>query len=126
MKKVILNAHILDLDGAVVNTQTSRVAIDATGKVITDANGQPIREQKPLLFGKIALDALVRVSTKTDDEAKAKFALATALNDNIKETNTVIELDDLDYEFVAGIISRQPLIVKARFLEMVEAQNPAN
>lgn len=124
MKKVILNAVILDLEGAVITAGTQRVAIDGNGQVIKDAQGQPIREQKPMTFGKIALDALVRATTKDDAEAKDKFALANQINDNLKLVAPAeLQLEDADYDFVAGIIARQPLIVKARFIEMVEAQN---
>lgn len=124
MKKVILNAEIVDLSGVVLATQTGKILTDETGKYVTDVNGQPVRETKPILFGKIILDSLLRVTTKTDDEAKSKFVLASKLNDNLKlSAPTEMELSDEDFEFATTVISRQPLIIKARFLEMVELSN---
>jgi len=117
MKKVILNDVILGLNGETVTENSQPVM---------GQNGQMTMNQIPQKFGKAILAALLRIQTATDAETEAKFNLATQINDNLKlNAPTVIELADEDFAFVQGVMARQPLLIKARFLEMVEAQNPA-
>ena len=117
MKKVILNDVILGLNGETVTEQ---------GRTVIGENGQPQASSIPTKFGKVVLAALLRIQTKDDADVAAKFALANQINDNLKLTApTVIELADDDFDFAKKVMSRQPLIVAARFLDMVADQNPA-
>ena len=115
MKKVILNDVILGLNGETVTENSQPVM---------GTNGQMQMQQIPNKFGKAVLAGLLRVQTASDAETEAKFNLANQINDNLKLTvPTVIELSDEDFAFVKSVMDRQPLLIKARFLDMVEAQN---
>ena len=117
MKNVILNGLILGLNGETVTEQ---------GRPVVGENGQQQVSNIPIKFGKAVLAALLRTQTKDDADVAAKFALANQINDNLKLSSpTVIELNDDDFDFVKKVMARQPLLVAARFLDMVADQNPA-
>jgi hypothetical protein len=116
MKKVILNAAVLGLNNEVINVPT--------GRTIMGENNVQRQETRPVKFGFEVLKAIMGVQTKTDEEATAKWAFAKSVNENLNvETPTVMELSDEDFAFVQNVMSRQPLTVKARFIEMVAEQN---
>ena len=124
MKKVILNGTITDLDGNVQQMQSGRIAIGANGLPVADAMGNPIREVKNQTFGRFVLDALLQSPTKDDAETQAKFALCERINENLKlAAPTELELSDTEFETVSQTMSRQRLLIKARWLEMVEGLN---
>ncbi|GEM_PF-1262995 len=116
MKKVILNAPILGLNGEVI--------VSPTGRVITGEGGVQSQEQKPLTFAQTALNTIIRSRTRTDEEAEALFALAEKLNNTLKvSTPETLELSDEEFAAVKEAIDREAVIVKARFLQMVEELN---
>ncbi len=115
-KKVILNAPILGLKGEKV--------VDHTGNYVTNEEGREVPEVVELKFGKIALDNIVRSGTETDEQALLAFSLAEKLQTNLEEKEpTEIELSEDEFNWVRGAISQQAVIVKARFLQMVEKLN---
>ena len=117
MKKVILNAVVLGLNGETLVTNT--------GRTLTGQDGQQSAEQLPILFGKVALDTIIRSRTKDDEQTQLLCDLSVKLNETILlDTPEVLELSDEEFLAVKQSIDREALIVKARFLQMVEAQNP--
>ncbi len=117
MKKVILNAPILDLNNQAVTAPTGRAMVTEQGQQ---------QEIAPIKFGKLAVDAIVRASTRTDEEALQAFDLAAKINESLKLSEpTQLELSDEEFEMVSKAIARREVIVKARFLQMVETLNPA-
>jgi len=116
MKKVILNAPILGLNGETI--------VSPTGRVFTGENGVQSQEQKPLTFAQTALNTIIRSRTRSDEEAAQLFALAEKLNNTLKASAPeILELSDEDFTVVKEAIDREAVIVKARFLQMVEDLN---
>ena len=71
MKKVILNAVVLGLNGETVTV--------ATGRTLRGENGVPTQETKAVKFAEVALGVIIRSTTNTDEETNAKFDLAKML-----------------------------------------------
>ena len=118
MKNVILNAPVLGLNGETLVAQT--------GRTVAGQNGQLQAEQAPIVFGKLALDSIIRSRTQTDEQNEILFNLAEKLNNIVKVTTPqTLELSDEEFEAVKAAIDREAVIVKARFLQMVEELNPA-
>ncbi len=116
MKKVILNAPILGLKGEKV--------VDHTGNYILNDEGQNVPEVVEVKFGKLALDGIVRSGTENDEQALLAFSLAEKLQANLEQKKpTEMELTDDEFQWVYGVITQQPVIVKARFLQMVTNLN---
>ncbi len=116
MKKLILNAPILGLKGEII--------VDFTGNSILNEKGEPIPETTEVKFGKVALDTIVRSGTETDEQTLLAFSLAEKLQENLElKEPTEMELTDEEYQWVYSAISQQAVIIKARFLQMVEKLN---
>ena len=113
MKKLVLNAPISGLNGEPL--------VDYTGRYVQDDNGNQVPEMVNIKFGKIALDAIIRMGSQTDEDALALFNLAEKLNENLKLTEpTAIELTQFELDTVKSIIDNQPVIIKARFLQIIK------
>ena len=113
MKKVILNNTILGLNNEPV--------VDYTGKYVVDDKGNQVPETAKVKFGQIALDAIIRMGSQTDEDALALFNLAEKLNENLKLTEpTAIELTQFELDTVKSIMDNQPVIIKARFLQIIK------
>lgn len=111
MKKVVLNAPIMGLN--------NEPLVDYTGRYVADDNGNQVPEIVNIKFGKIALDAIIRMGTETDEQAITMFGLAEKLNENLKQPEPAeMELTQEEFEIVKRVIDSQPVIVKARFLQM--------
>lgn len=111
MKKLVLNAPVLGLNGEPL--------VDYTGRYIQDENGNQVPETTNIKFGKLALDAIIRMGSETDEQALLLFGLAEKLNENLKEPEPAeMELSAEEFEIVKRVIDSQPVIVKARFLQM--------
>ncbi len=116
MKKVILNAPILGLKGEII--------VDFTGNSLLNEKGESVPETTEVKFGKIALDTIVRSGTETDEQALLALSLAEKLQANLElKEPTEMELTNEEYQWVYGAIIQQPVIIKARFLQMVENLN---
>lgn len=112
MKKIVLNAPILGLNGEPL--------VDYTGRYIQDENGSQIPETTNIKLGKLALDAIIRMGTDTDEQALTVFGLAEKLNENLKLVEpTEFELTQEEFDIVKRVIDSQPVIIKARFLQMI-------
>ncbi len=111
-----MNAPILGLKGEKV--------VDHTGNYILNKEGENVPEMVELKFGKLALDGIVRSGTENDEQALLAFSLAEKLQTNLdKKKPTEMELTDDEFQWVYGVITQQPVIIKARFLQMVEELN---
>ena len=118
MKNVILNAPVLGLNGETLVTNT--------GRTLTSQDGTQSAEQLPIMFGKVALDTIIRSRTKDDAQTQLLFDLSIKLNATVNvSTPEVLTLSDEEFLAVKQSIDREAVIVKARFLQMVEAQNTA-
>lgn len=116
MKKVVLNDIIIGLKNDTIVTET--------GRYIADKEGMQVAETVPVKFGEIALQTIINQPTGTDEEALQLFVLGEKLQQNLDtEKPTEITLDDAEFAYVNEAIARQPVIVKARFLQMVERLN---
>lgn len=116
MKKVILNAPILGIK--------NEILVSETGRYLTDENGQQYPETIQIKFGRIALDVIIRSGTETDEQALLLFALSEKLQANLDVAEpTEMELTDEEFEWVKRAIDSQAVIVKARFLKMVQEAN---
>ncbi len=112
MKTVLLNGSILGLN--------NEKLVDYTGRYIMDENGNQVPETNEIKFGKLALDAIIRMGSENDEQALMLFGLAEKLNENLKLAEpTEMELSQEEFEIVKRVIDNQPVIVKARFLQMV-------
>ena len=115
MKKLILNAPILGLNGEVLVGQTGRML---------DIRGTQRPEQEPIKFATIAMRSIIQSRTQTDEETYKLVDLAERLNAVSKLSEPAeIEVSDEDFEVIRSVINREAVIVKARFLQMVEEVN---
>lgn len=116
MKKLILNAPIYGLNGEVL--------VGQTGRMLGDVRGTQRPEQEPVRFASIAVRGIIQSRTQTDEETLKLVELAERLNVVSKNPEPVeIELTDDEYDVIRNIINREAVIVKARFLQMVEEVN---
>ncbi len=120
MKKVVLNQPIRNSAGDVIASETGRVLPAIPGR-------EPQREVKPITFAGIANRVIEGMQgIETDQEVKRLDAISKILVATQKvETPEEIDLQDEDFATVKKIIDRQSVVVRARFLEMVEGLNPA-
>ena len=111
MKTLTLNAPILGLNGETL--------VDYTGRYVADENGNQVPETTEIKFGKLALNAIVRMGSETDEQALMLFGLAEKLNENLKLAEPAeMELSQEEFDVVKRVIDGQPVIIKARFLQM--------
>ncbi|MDD3405928.1 MAG: hypothetical protein PHH23_06655 [Paludibacteraceae bacterium] len=116
MKKLLLNDTIKGLNDETVSTQT--------GRYVTEETGARVAEITPVKFGSLALAKILRSRTGTDAEATALFDLGQRINENLAlATPTQIEVSDEEFATIKGAIDSEAVVVKARFIEMVESLN---
>lgn len=108
MKRVILNEILTGINGEVI--------VDYDYQTV---QGEP--RTLPMTFGRLILRDLLNQGTATDDDAMRLYGFAERINANLLlDAPTVMELSDEEFSDVKEIISGQPLIVKAKFLKMLE------
>jgi hypothetical protein len=118
MKKVILNEPIRNSAGDIIASETGRVLPAMPGR-------EPQREVKPITFASIANRVIEGMQgVESDEEVKRLDAISKTLVATLKnELPDEIELPDEDFETIKKVIDRQSVVVRARFLEMVESLN---
>lgn len=113
---LILNTPILGLNSRPLRFQTAQTAHTPT------LLEQPVTA--PLSFGELLLRTLSQKTTSTDDEATTLYTLCQTINTNLLAAEgTVLTVSDSDYTLIKAVIDQQPVVVKARFIEMVNAKN---
>ncbi len=116
MKNLLLNGSILGLNDETIVTDSGRFRLND--------NGERVNVAKPLKFAELVLSKIIRSRTNTDEEAEQLFALAEKLNANLQlEEPTQMEVSDDEYKIIKNAIDSEAVIVKARFLQMVEELN---
>jgi hypothetical protein len=113
--KVILNEYIKDLRGNFVHSRTGRVL---------PKNGVEEPEVIKTTYGAIALQNILQMRTKTDEDAAAALALASKIQDSLEvATPMTIEVSAAEFAVIKAVIDNQPVLIKAQFLAMVQALN---
>lgn len=113
---LVLNTPILGLNDRPIRFQTAQTA--HTGSRLE----QPVTA--PMSLGEVLLRTLTQQTTATDAEALSIFTLCENINSNLQQPeNTVLQVPDADYATIKAVIDLQPAIIKARFLQMVAANN---
>ena len=114
MKKVILNVPLKDLNGSVL----------VEGVKTVDVDGVKTQIPVSVTYGSKAVKSLGYVRTETDEDALALLALAKKINDTLLTVEPVeLSLEDSEFSKVNEVISREPMIIKGQFLQMVAELN---
>lgn len=94
---------------------------------ITDHNGQPvvINGTSPTTLSDILEMVIPQVRTTTDEEALMVYALLLKVNESKKSWECPsIEVTDEEFSVIKQIMSRESLLIKVFFLNMVNHLNP--
>ncbi|MDR3706647.1 MAG: hypothetical protein P4L28_12170 [Paludibacteraceae bacterium] len=113
---LILNIPILGLNGRALRFQTAQIAHTPSHLE------QPVTAT--LSFGQVLLRTLTQKATDTDADALAILTLCESINSNLQAAEgTPLVVTDTDYSIIVAVMAKQPAIIKARFLQMVAANN---
>jgi hypothetical protein len=113
---LLLNTPILGLNGRALRFQTAQTAHTPSHLE------QPVTGH--LSFGELLLRTLTQKATDTDADALAILTLCESINANLQAAEgTLLVVTDADYATIKAVVALQPAIIKARFLQMVAANN---
>ena len=113
---LILNTPLIGLNGRPLRFQTAQIAHTPSHLE------QPVTA--PMSLGEVLLRALSQQATNTDADALAILTLCESINTNLQAAEgTLLVVSDTDYSTIYAVMAEQPAIIKARFLQMVAANN---
>lgn len=107
--KVILNDIIRDIEGKELTTENFE-----NGEMITT----------PLKFCSIIYNKLLSTKPRGDIQTKEYYSLAEKMYELSLTEPQEIEITDGEYMICRNILSKERLIIQAKFLEMVNELNP--
>ena len=94
---------------------------------VLDLGGKPVIgfNRNPVTFASKVISGLVNGFASTPEEVEKKFKLAEKIQETLESENpTVLDLSEEEYEYAGKLISRENVLIRARFAEMLAENNP--